>query len=450
MSNTQGKASYKIHARRCHVGAAAVGASKSILNALLGVTTHHDMDREDLHSLAARVEVELGHAYTRPQVEAALAWCVRLHRDFGGLKNHARATGILTVRHMVAMEQVFQCVDQFLSRRVIGELDDILIAKFTPTIPNQDVPTPAAIKAWLKNLLRGWIIERKPEDEDGQAPSPRQHIEATPSVQPGMQIFTAELCDLDAAAIINTINAYAKEHDIPAAKALLELVCNTSDGAEKIGKLVLFGLGKQQPNTKIDAAWLYGIGPLTKAQRARLANVKVDYKDAYEIAKQCSAKHDPTEALRFLVQLRDLTCRFPGCTVEAHRCDIDHVINHEAGGWTTLSNLQCLCRNHHNAKTDRRVHATMTATGEVTWYRADGSLIATTVPTGPLAHVAGIKGGITTRHSGKTANDDNTEPPQRDGLGRWGYTIEQKQQRIRNEIAQHNKRVAQQPPPPDP
>lgn len=50
------------------------------------------------------------------------------------------------------------------------------------------------------------------------------------------------------------------------------------------------------------------------------------------------------------IEFRDGVCRAPGCCKPAHLCDIDHRIPHAAGGPTTASNLQPLCRKHHKAK----------------------------------------------------------------------------------------------------
>ncbi len=51
------------------------------------------------------------------------------------------------------------------------------------------------------------------------------------------------------------------------------------------------------------------------------------------------------------VQLRDHTCRFPGCTRRSTRCDLDHAIEHDRGGPTCPCNRVPLCRRHHRAKT---------------------------------------------------------------------------------------------------
>jgi hypothetical protein len=57
----------------------------------------------------------------------------------------------------------------------------------------------------------------------------------------------------------------------------------------------------------------------------------------------------PRSALDRHVRLRDATCRFPGCTVPAAECDLDHLIPFPDGP-TTAQNLHALCRHHHRLK----------------------------------------------------------------------------------------------------
>ena len=67
--------------------------------------------------------------------------------------------------------------------------------------------------------------------------------------------------------------------------------------------------------------------------------------------------HDPPAWMRDLVTLRDGHCVFPGCTIDARRCDQDHIepyIPIDQGGppgQTVPANLACLCRRHHRLKT---------------------------------------------------------------------------------------------------
>jgi hypothetical protein len=61
-------------------------------------------------------------------------------------------------------------------------------------------------------------------------------------------------------------------------------------------------------------------------------------------------RYRPSAALAEFVRMRDLFCRFPGCTVSADRCDLDHAVPWPYGP-THASNLNCKCRHHHLMKT---------------------------------------------------------------------------------------------------
>ncbi len=60
--------------------------------------------------------------------------------------------------------------------------------------------------------------------------------------------------------------------------------------------------------------------------------------------------YTPTEGMRRFLRARDQHCRFPGCRMPAHRCDIDHNHDHARGGKTRVDNLAHLCRRHHTLK----------------------------------------------------------------------------------------------------
>ncbi|MFC9790047.1 DUF222 domain-containing protein [Rhodococcus sp. NPDC127528] len=64
----------------------------------------------------------------------------------------------------------------------------------------------------------------------------------------------------------------------------------------------------------------------------------------------------PDAATTALVRARDGHCRFPGCHRPATGCQLDHIVEYRhrdpiRGGWTVVTNLQCLCAFHHQLET---------------------------------------------------------------------------------------------------
>ncbi|MEH3139129.1 MAG: DUF222 domain-containing protein [Mycobacterium kyogaense] len=95
-------------------------------------------------------------------------------------------------------------------------------------------------------------------------------------------------------------------------------------------------------------------------------------------------RYRPTAALARYIRNRDLTCRFPGCSVPAVRCDIDHTepFDHAdpaAGGLTVAENLGCYCREHHRRKTfDEGWRDRQLAGGIIVWTSPTGHTYTTT------------------------------------------------------------------------
>jgi hypothetical protein len=78
--------------------------------------------------------------------------------------------------------------------------------------------------------------------------------------------------------------------------------------------------------------------------------------------------------LKNWLQVRDVTCRFPGCSRHAARCEIDHTRDWAHDGQTRHDNLAHLCKSHHTLKhkSDWQVTQARDGTGNLTWTSPTG------------------------------------------------------------------------------
>jgi hypothetical protein len=95
-------------------------------------------------------------------------------------------------------------------------------------------------------------------------------------------------------------------------------------------------------------------------------------------------RYRPTTDMRLALQLADRTCRFPGCTRNATRCELDHTDDWAHGGTTEPTNLHHLCPKHHHLKHDTTgwtVHQSTART--LNWTSPTGRHYRTTPGTQP-------------------------------------------------------------------
>ena len=104
------------------------------------------------------------------------------------------------------------------------------------------------------------------------------------------------------------------------------------------------------------------LGPATLTRiKEWVGHSQVTIRPVLDLASQTAVdEHDPPDWMREIVILRDGHCVFPWCTVDARRCDHDHIDPYvpmdEGGppGQTAPDNLAPLCRRHHRCKTSGR------------------------------------------------------------------------------------------------
>lgn len=122
-------------------------------------------------------------------------------------------------------------------------------------------------------------------------------------------------------------------------------------------------------------AMLDGHGPLHPDVARDLAGRNTGWSRLFLDAEGTLLSTDtytPTEGMRRFLRARDQQCRFPGCRMPVHRCQIDHTHDHAKGGRTETANLGHLCTGHHALKhpdvDDRhRWRARQLPDGSITW-----------------------------------------------------------------------------------
>lgn len=120
--------------------------------------------------------------------------------------------------------------------------------------------------------------------------------------------------------------------------------------------LTLIGIGG---DTDVDTghavpAELVGHAPIDTATARRLAGTAAG-RDRLLTHPVTGAiltvdRYRPSEEQRRLLRARDEHCRFPGCRMPVHRCDLDHTTDAAHGGPTSTCNLAHLCKRHHILK----------------------------------------------------------------------------------------------------
>ena len=90
----------------------------------------------------------------------------------------------------------------------------------------------------------------------------------------------------------------------------------------------------------------------------------------------------PADLAKWL-EVRDDTCRFPGCNRAARRSDIDHTVDWHDNGPTAVDNLAHLCPAHHHLKHETSWSVRQVGGGTLEW-RSPAGHTHTTHPANPI------------------------------------------------------------------
>ncbi|WP_410764680.1 HNH endonuclease signature motif containing protein [Corynebacterium rhinophilum] len=258
----------------------------------------------------------------------------------------------------------------------IGLVDAALADFLTPTAPSQHVPTVAEIRRFIRDFIDTHQLAVDDTDE----------VEPALNVAVHNNRATISLtCDKATAAIIaRHIDTQADNNRCGAGEALIQLILDNTHTKVAINTFTTDTTGDNNPAGAGGGAGEakvyfpgYGWSSITN-----LENIDTFTR---QLKPEETSGYQPTSHIRAYTQGRDLTCRWPGCTTPAHKCQLDHRIEYNNGGPTSPDNLVTLCQHHHNIKTDKRVHYIMDpVTGTIAWLHTDGTYHIDH-PKGPLA-----------------------------------------------------------------
>ncbi len=150
----------------------------------------------------------------------------------------------------------------------------------------------------------------------------------------------------------------------------IEMIEGASDDNAGSSKESMSGLLTGMPTGNLTGE-LTGYGPIgldrireSAAEATHFDRITTDFHTGEVLSVN---RYRPSEEIRRRLGARDRMCRFPGCRVPAHRCDLDHTIDAAYGGPTSTDNLSHLCRGHHTLKHHSDWNVEQVAGGVLRW-----------------------------------------------------------------------------------
>lgn len=285
-------------------------------------------------------------------------------------------TRLLDIAHLTAINSGLEEMGPDPDPEFFAELDNALIDVFTPKRNNQELPQRTKVTRRIRDLIKRL--------DPARAYNPKRRAERTQNTDTvafdtflsnGEERAIMQMCS-DAARMDlahQSVLATARELGVSMLEAAFKLL--TGEVTPTAPVLNIYAPKDRQAGQPF---YLPGTGwtspEATVTLEEWLENTAPKVVDLDDAATRELAGYAPSPAMKAAAVARDGTCIFPGCTVSAHRCQLDHRIPYEEGGKTAVSNLFSLCQKHHNVKTDRRAfYVPDPVTGEITWLFADGT-----------------------------------------------------------------------------
>ncbi|MBV7295611.1 HNH endonuclease [Corynebacterium sp. TAE3-ERU12] len=315
----------------------------------------------------AKLSMQLGISLTMVGVYSAVGYMLQ---RLPQLAEVAQTRGHLPLRYLEIIAEATQTVDE----EHLPTIDEKIAVWVLPKHNGQRLFRPNELAKAINKIVGAVApLDVVPEDIE------KDQVEQVCNFEPfrGTSRFDIRLAPDRATEFVSTIKATAEKHSCSYPDALMHIVRGTADVR------VVLNVYRSANDLQ---AWMPGAGWLsevaTEQWMKRASALRL-------LADGDSDARFPTPAQRAMVTARDGHCQYPGCTIPADRCDVDHILPWPEGP-TSTDNLQLLCRRHHVLKTSKLWQVERTPDGAKTWNSADGAT-AVSLPAGPMA-----KNGYTT------------------------------------------------------
>lgn len=362
-----------------------------------------EIDDADLDLEANRISAALGWRPSRVRDGILAYYTLRSLPKLAALQEETKRLDLDRVR---AISEVVTLLYDLPQEDLFEEFDDYLVTMFTPKRDGVELPSPRTIKRRLMQLVRKIDAslapdkkEKKKRKDDKDQRDGTCEVDLVALDQRNSQ-FIVGGNNLLMGLINKSVETTAKMRNLSKGETVKKLLLGEMTPATNVTLHIYAPKGDPESYYIPQIGWTDAEG--TEAVRQLLEDHDHRVVDLDQAAEACTNAYVPTDAVRAYVRARDGFCIFPGCEVEAERCQLDHRIPFDDGGETTPANLFCLCQKHHNVKTDRRAFYVVDhVTADIVWLFEDGTY--------QLTKPDGIMGAYTT--------------PQRP---RWKQTIKQR------------------------
>lgn len=358
------------------------------------------VDSRDFDQEYARLSKSTG--MPKWQVDSAVMAYMAL-RELPRLRELQREYQRLDLPRLKAVSDAMDSFGENATPEVYAAVDEVMVEIFTPHRHNAALPTVSTIKRRINKLIAdfdnaaAFCPENRKEREERPKNIPPGSCDVTfhngrvGANQSGMTMMG----DIATMAMTRAIiDATARSHGLTLEETVLKLLTGEITPS---GNATVSVYAPKGPDGSVDLTksvffpgfgWTNAVGTEKFHSLAGLNGFETKnpatFVDLESTATHTVNGHDAPEKVKEFVRMRDGHCIFPGCTVPARRCQLDHRIAYEEGGPTTASNLYCLCQKHHNVKTDKRAfYLPDPFTGDIVWLFADGTY-AITKPAGFL------------------------------------------------------------------